>query len=60
MLVLEKDSAITKNFNFLLVTNELKKYKVDILGVCFNYKIYSAPQLSNFIYFSYDEYIFIL
>jgi hypothetical protein len=59
MLVLEKDCGVTEEINFILVTNELKKYKVDILGVCLNYKIYSVSQLSNFVYFCYERNIFL-
>lgn len=56
MLVFKKSGCKdNKGFNFSAVQSELKRFKIDILGVCLNYKIYSSSQLSKFIYFDYNK-----
>jgi hypothetical protein len=54
MLILIKKPGCL-NFNFRNVVCELKEYKVDILGVCYNYTMYSGPQLNKLTYLSYDK-----
>jgi hypothetical protein len=56
MLVLKKaDCKDNKGFNFSVIQNELQMFNIDILGVCLNYKIYSASQLRKFVYFDYNK-----
>jgi hypothetical protein len=53
MLILIKHQEI--NINFSSIYNEFKKYKIDIFGICLNYKIYSVKQLNRLTYLNYDK-----
>ena len=53
MLILVKQGCITSNYN--VISAELKKYKIEILGVYFNYKLYSINQLKKLSYLNYER-----
>lgn len=53
MLILVKQGCITSNYN--VISAELKKYKIEILGVYFNYKLYSINQLKKLSYLNHER-----
>jgi hypothetical protein len=53
MLVLLRNGSMP--YNFMAVVNELKTYKIDVLYVYFNYKIYSINQLKELSYLNYES-----
>jgi hypothetical protein len=58
MLVISSQKNMCSNFS--VIKNELTKLNIDILGVYFNFKIYSINQLQNFFYLSYDKNVIVL
>lgn len=58
MLVISSQKNMCSNFS--VIKNELTKFNIDILGVYFNFKIYSINQLQNFFYLSYDKNVIVL
>jgi len=53
MLILVKQDCITSNY--IVISKELKKYKIEPLGVYFNYKLYSINQLKKLFYLNYER-----
>jgi hypothetical protein len=53
MLVLVKGDRIKSNY--IDISNELKKYNIEPLGVYFNYKLYSINQLKKLFYLNYER-----
>ena len=53
VLILVKQGCITSNYN--VISAELRKYKIEILGVYFNYKLYSINQLKKLSYLNYER-----
>jgi ribosomal protein L10 len=53
MLILVKQDRITSNY--IVISKELKKYKIEPLGVYFNYKLYSINQLKKLFYLNYER-----
>jgi ribosomal protein L10 len=52
LILVKQDHTIS---NYVVIRNELKKYKIEILGVYFNYKVYSINQLKKLFYLNYEQ-----
>jgi hypothetical protein len=53
MSILVKQGRISSNY--IVISNELKKYKIEPLGVYLNYKLYSINQLKKLFYLNYER-----